>query len=438
MKNKINEFVNKHNLIEDNDCILIAFSGGADSVFLSEYLLSIRDEKKLTLKIAHVEHGIRGDESLHDCEFSKNFAKRNNIEFFELHINAVEEAKRAGLGVEEYSRIKRYEFFNTICCDKIATAHNLTDNVETFLFRCARGTSLNGLCSIPIKRGKIIRPLLCVSSSEIRNFLNDNDLDYCIDNTNSNNDYSRNRIRNSVLPEFKKINSEYEKNIARLINSLNEDNSFINAQVEDAYLNVKNKHGVDINKITQLDLSVQNRILIKFASENDINLDEFHLNLLINLLYNNGKCQLKGDIFAISSAGFLRIIDFNCNNNDLSQLIVNKTVLPFNEFLNKCELLNKKFDFYCDCDKISGKVFVRYRKSGDYITPAKRNCKKTLKKLYNEYHIPVEQRNKIPVICDDIGVIGIYGYCVDARVACDNSTRDILLLEIPGFTEENI
>ena len=249
MNDKIFKTINKYNLLSKNDTVLIGLSGGADSVFLAEFLLSIRNEYNLTLKAAHIEHGIRGEESLSDCRFVERFCEENNIECFTLHIHAAEESKAVGLGVEEYSRNRRYEFFNSIECDKIATAHNLTDNIETLLFRLARGTSIKGLCGIPAVRGKIIRPLLSISGKEIRDYLNSNHIKYCVDSTNSSGDYSRNHIRNNILPLFGQLNNEYENMFLRFIESVNEDSEFIENSANQAMSSVYDGKTLDIEEL---------------------------------------------------------------------------------------------------------------------------------------------------------------------------------------------
>ncbi len=437
MKDKITAFIRQNNLISNNDTVLIAFSGGADSVFLAEYLLSVKEKFNLTLKLAHVEHGIRGHESLNDCRFSKAYANKNNIEFFELHINAVEEAKNAHMSVEEYSRLKRYEFFSSIECDKIATAHNLTDNVETMLFRIARGTSVHGLSSIPVNRDNIIRPLLCVTGEQIRAYLDANNIPYCTDSTNLSNDYSRNYIRNVIIPEFKNINSSFLLNAARLIENTVETEEAINISTDTAYENVCKDNKLLIKKLNSQPKAIIKRLIIKYFEGFGVQLDSIHLNSVYNLLNKKGKIQIKGNNFAVSDGKILRFCRFESINFD--EIVINKQIINIDSdtnFLNNCELLNKKFDFYCDYDKIIGNVFVRQRAEGDKISPAKRNCTKTLKKLFNEYHIPVEKRSSIPVICDNSGVIGVYGYCVDERAAINNNTRNVLVIDIRLDTED--
>lgn len=429
MNKKIRDTIDKHKLIAPNDTVLIALSGGADSVFLAKFLISIRDEFNLTLKAAHVEHGIRGKESLDDCKFVEDFCKENNIECHTLHINAIEEAKTAKIGVEEYSRNRRYEFFNSITCDKIATAHNLSDNVETVLFRLARGSSLKGMCGIPVKRDKIIRPIIEISSEEIRNYLNDNNISYCVDFTNNENEYSRNKIRNVIVPLFKEINEDFENTVNRFIKSANEDENFLDSAVNDVFQSVFLNNTLDLVKLRCYSVSEIKRVIIKYFKLNKITLDEYHLNEIVKLVYEQSKTQIKENIFAISDKKLLRIANFG-NVVNFDNILIEKEVLSKSDFLTKCELSPKKFDFYCDCDKIIGNVLVRTRKSGDKISPSGRNCSKTLKKLYNELSIPVENRDNLPVIVDDNGVIGIYGYCVDERVSADKNSKNIMILNI--------
>lgn len=429
MNNKIKNTINKYNLIDKNDTVLIALSGGADSVFLAKFLISIRDEYNLTLKAAHVEHGIRGKESLEDCEFVETFCKENNIECNTLHIKAVEEAKKARMGVEEYSRNKRYEFFDSIECDKIATAHNLSDNIETVLFRLARGTSLKGMCGIPVKRGKIIRPIIEVSAEEIRNFLKENNIPFRVDFTNNENEYSRNKIRNVIIPLFKEINEDFENTVNRFIKSANEDENFLDLAVDDIFQSVFSNNTLDLIQLRCYSVSEIKRVIIKYFRINEVTLDEYHLSEIVKLVYEQSKTQIKDNIFAISDKKSLRIAKFGKVVN-FDNILVEKDVLSKSDFLTKCELSPKKFDFYCDCDKIIGNVLVRTRMPGDKISPSGRNCSKTLKKLYNELSIPVENRDNIPVIVDDNGVIGIYGYCVDERVSVNENSKNIMILNI--------
>lgn len=429
MTDRIINTVNKRGLISRGDTVLIALSGGADSVFLTHFLISIREEYDLTLKAAHIEHGIRGEESAADCEFVENLCKENGIECHTLHINAPAEAKEADMTVEEYSRHRRYAFFDTIECDKIATAHNLSDNIETLLFRLARGTSIRGLCGIPAKRGKIIRPLLDLSGEEIRAYLDENGIPYRVDSTNADNSYSRNRIRNEIVPLLKELNFDLEASMARFIESVGEDSDYIEQQAQIAFDEAYTSNALDIQKLKGYHVSIIKRMLMKYFSVNGIGLNEYRIKEILRLLDAPSKTQLSGDIFAVSNKRLLRIA--NMEKTDENRAFSFSTEIYSKEdFLNKCEISNKRFDFYCDCDKIVGSICVRGRQEGDRISPAGRNCAKSLKKLYNELQIPAERRSDIPVIEDGSGVIGVYGYCVDERVKADNNTKNYLVVKV--------
>ncbi|MDE6751362.1 MAG: tRNA lysidine(34) synthetase TilS, partial [Eubacterium sp.] len=152
-------------------------------------------------------------------------------------------------------------------------------------------------------------------------------------------------------------------------------------------------------------------------------------NEILNLLYHSGKIQISGSIYAVSNKNFLRIADLDKKKINIEYPFT-KEILSYDKFLNKCELYSKKFDFCCDCDKIIGSVAIRSRQSGDRISPAGRACTKSLKKLFNELDIPVENRDSIPVITDDNGIIGIYGYCVDERVKITDSTKNVMVINV--------
>lgn len=423
MNNKINKTVEKFNMLNYGDSVLVGCSGGADSMLLLNYFLSVKQKMGLKLIVAHVEHGIRGKESLDDAEFVKSFCLDNGIEFHLLSIDAVKESKKLGIGVEEYSRKRRYEFFNSIKCDKIATAHNLSDNAETVLFRLARGTGLKGICGIPAVRGKIIRPLIELSASEVRKYCDDNGIKYRVDSTNLCNDYSRNFIRNKIIPLMLKVNDNFYGNIKTFTENISQDNDFINKYTDEIYPSVVTDEGLKISALNEYHLSVKKRVLMRYFSENGLTLDFFHINSVLRLLNVNSKTQIKGDYFAVSDGKYLRIADFSLNKSEIK--------FPFiTQVLKNSEFDNKNVDFFCDCDKIVGSVSVRSRENGDKIKPYKRNCTKTLKKLFNELKIPEESRSGIGIVTDDNGVIGVIGYCVDERVAVTPETKNILSLKL--------
>lgn len=410
-------------MLSNGDRVLVAVSGGADSMALLCFLLSVKDKYSLDICVAHIEHGIRSNESKADAEFVKNFCNKNNLKFYLKTIDAPKLAKKLGKGVEEVSREERYKFFDTIECDKIATAHNLTDNIETLIFRLARGTGLKGACSIPPVRGKIIRPLIEISSADIRTYCKQNNIEYRIDSTNFDDTYSRNLIRLNILPLLEKLNSDYQNNIANFISSINEDNSFIENQVLSVYDGVVTDSGIDILKIINFDEAVRKRIIKLYFEKNGVKIDCFHLNEIEKLLYSSGKVQLLGDNFAVSAKGKLRLAKLK-KCTDCGEFVT--------EILNINEFKAKNIDFYCDCDKIVGSVTVRKRKAGDTVKPSGRGVTKTLKKLFNETAFPIEKRDDAIIVCDDDGIIGVIGICVDERAKVDKGTKRVYSIKLPS------
>lgn len=423
MNNKVLKTVKKYNMLSKGDRVLIGVSGGADSIALLEFFVSVKEKYDLDICVAHIEHGIRGEDSVNDAEFVENYCKKLGVNFYLKTIDAPNLAKKAKMGVEEYSRMARYDFFNTIECDKIATAHNLTDNIETLLFRLARGTGLKGACSIPAVRGKIIRPFIEVSSGEIRKWCNDNNIPYRVDCTNSDSAYSRNLIRLEILPLFEKLNANYQDNIENFISDVNEDYAFIDNYVKSIYPKIIKNNEIDLLKLNELDLSIKKRILIMFFDENGYSLNRIHLQSVIDITLKSGKSQIKENVFAISAKGKIRLAKFN----DL-----NKKDEFVTKILNIDEFKDKNIDFYCDCDKIVGNIIIRVRQAGDRIKPAGRNVSKTLKKLFNESAYPIEKRDKKIVVCDDFGIVGVIGLCADERVKVDCNTAKILTIKLPS------
>ena len=423
MNNKVLKTVKKYNMLSKGDRVLIGVSGGADSIALLEFFVSVKEKYDLDICVAHIEHGIRGEDSVNDAEFVENYCKKLGVNFYLKTIDAPNLAKKAKMGVEEYSRMARYDFFNTIECDKIATAHNLTDNIETLLFRLARGTGLKGACSIPAVRGKIIRPFIEVSSGEIRKWCNDNNIPYRVDCTNSDSAYSRNLIRLEILPLFEKLNANYQDNIENFISDVNEDYAFIDDYVKSIYPKIVKNNEIDLQKLNELDLSIKKRILIMFFDENGYSLNRIHLQSVIDITLKSGKSQIKENVFAISAKGKIRLAKFN----DL-----NKKDEFVTKILNIDEFKDKNIDFYCDCDKIVGNIIIRAKQAGDRIKPAGRNVSKTLKKLLNESAYLIEKRDKKIVVCDDFGIVGVIGLCADERVKVDCNTAKILTIKLPS------
>ena len=235
----IDSFSKSCGIADLTDCaaaIIVAFSGGADSALLLSYL----SEKYGSVAAAHFNHNLRGEESQRDNDFCREFCSSRNIRFFEGAANISAIAENTGESLEECGRRERYAFFDRcrkelsleLSCieDKIliATAHNSDDNLETVIFNLARGSGLRGLRGIaPVRDGKYIRPLLALTSEEVRTVCAERGIPYVVDSTNLDDDYTRNRIRHRIVPELERINPAVRRNVARSSQLISLDNDHI-------------------------------------------------------------------------------------------------------------------------------------------------------------------------------------------------------------------
>lgn len=223
-------------LIGAGDRVLVAFSGGADSVALLLLLNALKEKLEIDVCAAHLNHGIRGDEADRDERFCAELCRKNGIPFKVGHADVPSESKITGEGIEECARRLRYAFLENasqeLLCNKIATAHHADDNVETVLMHLIRGCGLNGLSGIPEKRGNIVRPLLCFRKNELLCALSDIGQDHVYDSTNSEDDASRNLLRHTVLPQIYALNPNADGAFLRMCRAVSEDNAYLEAEAD--------------------------------------------------------------------------------------------------------------------------------------------------------------------------------------------------------------
>ena len=214
LENKILETIKKYNLITSGDTILVAVSGGPDSMCLLDNLLKLKDVLEVKeIVVAHLNHMIR-QEAKEETEYVEEYCNKNNIRCFVKYEDIIKEAKEQKIGTEEAGRKARYDFFEQIAsktnANKIAIAHNKNDNVETVFMHMLRGSGISGLTGIkPYREGKYIRPLIKCSRDEIEEYCTKEKLNPKYDKTNNDNTYTRNRIRNELIPYIKKEFKRY-------------------------------------------------------------------------------------------------------------------------------------------------------------------------------------------------------------------------------------
>lgn len=247
MTEEVMEWIRAENLIEEGDCVIAGVSGGADSVCLLRLLLEIQKKMNFTLRVVHVEHGIRGKESKEDAAFVQALCDRFHVPCHIYAVDVPSYANASGLGLEEAARIKRYECYEKEigqikkknAAVKVALAHHGDDNAETLLFQMIRGSGIDGLAGMRAKRpltegAEIIRPLLNAERREIESYLSSIGQEYRKDSTNEDTDYSRNRIRHKVLPELLKVNEQAVSHMNRSAKLLRQTADYLKQQTKEA------------------------------------------------------------------------------------------------------------------------------------------------------------------------------------------------------------
>lgn len=450
MKYKVLNVIKKYGMLSYGDNVLVALSGGSDSMTLLSLLSELKDELNLTIEAAHVNHCLRGNDSDSDEAFVKKTCDDLNIKLHLLRADVKGKAENEGISLEEAGRKIRYDFFNECCKNgKIATAHNLNDRIETMLFNISRGATLKGLCSIPPVRGNIIRPLIESSKAEILDYCDSNSLKYVTDKSNSDVKYSRNRIRHNILPELRELNPSFETAFLRCIDSVNADEEFLSGLALDIIAKAKCIEGYKIDVLCTAALPVLRRASANIISDNintDINMKSVdELVSALNRYYSDGTgmvIQLPGNVFARTRNGLLEFPNNQYSDSvtetelddimtSFGDYFISKDVFKKTDGINYSQKVCKELSiFYGDYDKINGKLFVRTRSSEDRIHLKSRGVTKSLRKLQNEIGMLPELRDIIPVIADDNGLICAFGCGIDERISIDDNTETIIKIEI--------
>ena len=299
VKEKVLETIKKYNLISKNDKIVVAVSGGPDSMCLLHILLTLRKEYNLELNVAHVNHMIR-ENAILDEEYVKDFCQKNNLNFFVKKVDVHELSKKDRIGTEEAGRKARYEFFNEVkemtSSNKIAIAHNKNDKVETIFLNLIRGTGTYGLIGIEPKNGIYIRPLLEIERENIERYCDEFNLNPRIDESNFENIYNRNKIRNVIIPYIKKeFNPNIVNTVSRLSDIVQDEEKYFNKIVENEYKKLiieETNEYIKLNRkeFNDLDLIIRKKLVFYVINKligSTMGIEKIHVEDIIKLCSNN-------------------------------------------------------------------------------------------------------------------------------------------------------
>lgn len=442
------ENIQNNKLIEKNDTIIVGASGGPDSQFLIYLLKSIKDEYNLKIILAHLNH-LHRKEAINDENLVKETAHKLNLEFRVKRASMDDYATTHKISAEDAGRRLRYEFFNELASQyensKIAIAHNKNDQAETVLMRLIRGTGLDGMVAMDFRNGNIIRPILSFSKDEIISYLDSNLIAYAIDKTNLSNDYTRNYIRNQIIPEFTTINPKAVDAIYNLSMLLKEDLIIVDRSIDSLYKEVlvledERQILFDLSKFDQLEDFYQKRLLRKAIGKlknnlKDIskkNIDEF---LSLTTLAT-GKKIIKDDLEFIKNYKTYQLskVENNLNIENFAFLSLDEEI-NFNGKIIKATLVNSmgeksKNIAYFSFDKLKFPLKLRYRKNSDTFKPLGFNHNKKLKDFFIDQKIDRNLRDQIPIILSDDKIIWLIGFRQSEEFKVDKEDKNIIKIEV--------
>ncbi|MBE5816368.1 MAG: tRNA lysidine(34) synthetase TilS [Clostridiales bacterium] len=449
---KVMNTVISEKMISPGDKILVGLSGGADSTALICALSRLRERLSFELVAVHVNHHIRPVSAEEDAKRACELAESLGVECKVLHTYVMSIVKETGESIEAVARRERYkllrDFKENIGAAYIAVAHNLSDNSETVLHNIMRGTTIKGLCGIYPKRNDIIRPLIYCTRDEILEYLKVLNVDYCVDETNFDTAYERNKIRLKLLPMMRdEFNPSIDDTIMRLSSAARDEEEFIAVHTRRLFdkLCEKTSQGVEISRdgFSTLTNAEQRHLLTFIANHMGVSLVDIHYPVYVSASRGiaegaPGRQYSMGDATVTVGQNKALFTVNGDNKNDRFELKLNipgEFPLPYGGkiVITRVESLGdvrEKGVSYVSLDGIDAcGLTLRGRREGDTITPINSPGSKSIKKMMSDKKIDVYMRDKIPLILYNNKIICVVGIAVDVSVRVDDKTQQIIKIK---------
>lgn len=439
---KVETTVSQYKMISGNDTVLVALSGGADSVSLLFSLYSLSQKIGFSLAACHLNHGIRENTACRDENFSACLADKLGIPFYseKKDIPAICRSEKDSGSVETAARRERYSFFERTAekakATKIATAHTMSDNAETVLFNLCRGSSPDGLCGIPPTRDNYIRPLIMHSRAEIEEYLFCLGQEYVTDETNFDEEYSRNFLRRSVIPKLKTLNPGLEEAFFRFSEAQRQDKNYFQKKISEHRFD---ENLLPLSLISESEEALRRRYIRELCKNaagdgvfigcehisaisaaaaktaNDLKTRYVSLPKNLTAVINFRQIEIKTGFEEPKTETQICGSSFNIPIK-FGQNIINETYAVFAaaeipekairlpDVITNEEIVYKLYKkAECFSDIMYNNIFVRNRQQGDFIRIG--GMSRKLKKVFCEFKVPADERNEVPVVCDGNGNI---------------------------------
>lgn len=463
IRRNVLDFIRVNNLLQKYDCIVVAVSGGSDSVCLLHLLLDLQQELPLDLHLAHLNHQIRKTEADNDAEFVLNLSRQLGVPATIERRNVLAYQVNSHLSLEEAAREVRYSFLMEVAekvgAKRVAVGHTSDDHVETIIMHLIRGSGLNGLSGLrPINywpsKGNdvaVIRPLLVLSHNDTINYCHQYHLMPRLDMSNLSLSPLRNKIRLQLIPMLKNYNPEIGNALHRTSRIVSRDLDFISSQVDDLFHDLIRKQGNTIiiprSKLIKLPESLQYhllRLVIKEILGNLKYIDSHHIEEMVSTLFKPTGRSInlpRGLKFIVDYDKYIISVEptelcpFPLMGCEIQLKIPGKTSLPGWQveasIMNRWKIDNQdEFTAYFDFTKAGDNLLMRHRRPGDRFMPLGMSNYKKVGLFMIDSKIPRIWRGRIPLICSPEQIIWLVGYRIDDRVKITNDTKRILCLKM--------
>ena len=404
-----------NSLLKENDTIIVATSGGPDSMCLLHLMCELKSKLNLKIIVAHVNHKLR-KESEEEALFVKEVSEKYNLIYEYMEILEYNDDN-----LENDARTKRYEFFNKLVekyhANYLMTAHHGDDLMETILMRLTRGSSLKGYSGFKkefaYENYTIVRPLITETKKDIQDYMDEHSYKYYIDESNFSENYTRNRYRMTVLPFLKKEDPLVHRKFLKFSEELTDVNNFIEKYVKELIDKISDEEGIKIDELKKLDKFLLKKVveytLTKIYIDDLFLINDKHTNLIIGMIRSdksNNRVELPNHYQAIKSYNNYKIIKVS-EENEYEYRLEDKIVLSNHMVIKKVPAKEGKSNYILRLNSkdIKLPIIIRSRKEGDKMSVKNLNGNKKVKDIYIDEKIPREQRKEIPIVTDSNNTI---------------------------------
>ncbi|MBZ0157163.1 MAG: tRNA lysidine(34) synthetase TilS [Alphaproteobacteria bacterium] len=453
---KVEETIRKYGMFSSGDHVLVALSGGPDSVCLLSVFHRIQGEFSLHINAAYIDHGLRPHEVPGEIRFCEELCTSLEIPFSTKQVDVAAHSREKGINRQEAARELRYRALNEIAASvgagRIALGHTADDQAETLLMRLFRGAGPAGLSGIPPVRQNIVRPLIETERNEIEDFLAEAGRGFIIDSSNLKDKYTRNRIRHFVLPAARAINADVVRTLARTAEIFREEERYFNVQVTKALMKLVCRKTDTAIELFLSPMEMMDTVLLRRVVRRAIDVTEglrgigfFHIEEITGLI-KKGKA---GDRLYLPRSlrvikGYSTLLLTVDTPERLGEYILNgpgEVVLPEASLVLRCSVSSSiepregafgdgRRSAAFDAEKACFPLQVRSRRPGDLFYPLGFGRRKKLQDFFVDEKVPRDQRDAVPLLVQDEKIVWVVGYRPDERYRVDKETKRVLQCEI--------